>query len=338
MLLWQSKNPAVAAVNDKLTATGHDLTTDAANAAWYADLPAKQRWAEQLAVALMPKGAGRKRGGLAERLFAEHLYWLSRKESRFRTDGWHWRYETHKDLAESFDLASPDSMKAPTAALKKAKMLEVWQRPIPGTMTKPNHYRLTDEAHVILGLLTLAGVGDLGRNQWRDLLAPMDPKDKPLRDVLSGWQDVATPEAVDAMLEALKAAVARVDPEGQKNLPRVFNDAWNAALKAGYPEATPATVATNKKLLAGILKKLKNEAEEPGAPFTLTGDAVTKFGLAVVKDWPALRGMVKAEKGETLPGMPSLERLQWHVPLAIKLAFSGKGTALNPNAQPGWDD
>lgn len=337
MLLWQSKNPAVSLVNEKLTAAGHDLTTDAANAAWYGGLPDKQRWAEQLASALLPKAPGKKNGDLPERLFAEHLYWLSRKDGRYRKDGWHWRYEPLEELARVFGYASEDPVKRATASLKKSDLIMSKQRFITGTTRSVNHYRLTDEAHVILGLLTLAGVGDLGRGQWLELLYPLDPKAKPLRDVLTGWQEVTTPEAVEALLEALKAAVVRVDPEGLNNLPRVLNDAWNAALKADYPDATPASVATNKKLLAVILKKLKNEAEEPGATFTLTTEAVTKFGLVTVKGWQEFRQAVKKEKGEKLPDLPSLEKLQWHVPLAVKSAFKGITLIPLPNAKPGWD-
>lgn len=335
---FHSENPAVAAVNAKLTTAGYDLTTDAANPAWYAGLPDKQRWSEQLASALLPKAPGKKSGDLPERLFAEHLYWLARKDGRYRKDGWHWRYERLDELARVFGYASDDPVKRATAILKKADLIISKQRFITGTTLNVNHYRVTDEAHVILGLLTLAGVGDLGRAQWLDLLYPTAPNAKPLRDVLTGWQGITTPEAVDAMLEALKGAVAGVDPEGQKNLPRVLNDAWNTAIKAGYPEVTPASVATNKKLLGAIIKKLKNEADEPGAPFKLTGDAVTQFGQAVVKGWPAFRDSVKAEKGETLPGLPSLDKLQWHVPLAIQMAFGGKGSTPNPNAKAGWDD
>ena len=281
---------------------------------------------------------GKRGGDLPERLFAEHLYWLARKDGRYRKDGWHWRYERLDELARVFDYAATDPIKRATAILKKADLLKSDQRHITGTTQNVNHYRVTDEAHVILCLLTLAGVADLGRAQWLELLYPTDPKAKALRDVVTGWQDIATLEAMDAMLEALKASVARVYPEGQKNLPRVLNDTWNATLKADYPDATPASVGTNKKQLGAILKKLKNEAEEPGALFKLTGDTVTQFGRDVVKGWPAFRDMVKAEKGETLPGLPSLDKLQWHVPLAIKLAFGGKVSAPNPNAKAGWDD
>lgn len=336
-LPFQSQNPAVAVVNDKLTAAGHDVTTDAANPAWYAGLPDKQRWTEQLASVLLPKAAGKKGGDLPERLFAEHLYWLARKDGRYRKDGWHWRYERLEELARVFDYAATDPIKRATAALKKADLLKADQRHITGTGQNVNHYRLTDEAHVILGLLSLAGVGDLGRTQWLELLFPTDSKAKPLRDVLAGWQDITTPEAVDAMLDALKVAVARVDPEGQKNLPRVLNDAWNTALKAEYSEATPASVASNKKLLGVILKKLKNEAEEPGAGFIVSGESVSLFASRIVSGWSEFRATVKTEKGQTLPVLPSLEKLQYYIPLAAKLAFvsglTGAGKVIDKG---GW--
>lgn len=335
--LFQSPNPAVAAVNDLLTASGQDIGSDMASPDWYAGLPDKQRWTEQFASILLPKSAGKKGGDLAERLFAEHLYWLSRKDGRYRKDGWHWRYERMEDLARVFGYASDDPIKRATSILKKAGLLDSNQRYIAGTSSAVNHYRLSDSAHIVLSLLTVAGVGELGRSQWLELLAPTEAGAKPLRDVLEGWQDVKTTEALEAMRAALVKAVARVDPEGQKNLTRAFKDAWNSALKEGYPEATALSMGADKKRMAALVKKLKAEAEEPGAGFTLTSETLIQFATRLASDWHSFRGMVKAEKGETLPATPSLEKLLFHIPLAAKLVFSVAPKGKAKGVKSGWE-
>ncbi len=332
---WKTTNPAVALVNARLTNAGHDMGAEAANPRWYGGLPGKQRWAEQLAVALMPKTA-RKTGDLAERLWAEHLYWLGHKEGR-GAGGWHWRYDRHEDLARSFGYGSTDPIKRATSLLKRAGLIHVEQRSLGSISNRPNHYRLTDEAHIVLAVLTLAGVGDLGRAQWLELLAPTEPGAKPLRDVLDGWQEVDSPEKLDALLEAATAAVVRVAGD-TKAFPRLFNVEWNAALKAEYPEATPASLGTNGVMIKKIIKRLRAEADEPGAGFMVTAETLALFAKRVALGWSDLRDMVKAEKGEKLPASPSLEKLQFHVPVAIKLVFSPDPGPIGWNTKAGWDD
>lgn len=339
MQLWQSKNPAVAAVNAKLTAAGHDLTTRNANPLWYGKLH-RQR-AEQVAFALLPEKHHRD----AIRLFAEHLFWLvtvPNRDNSVKDTGWHWRHDNHERLARALCCAATDTIKKATADLRKHGLIDSREAFIPQTFKKAVFYRLTDEAHVILALLNLAGAGDpkdsngLNERQWLDLLSPTAPTAKPLRDVLAGWQGINTPEAVDAMLEALKAAVAHASSDAS-TMTRKFYETWRTTLKEIYPEADPGGFsAAQQKRIAPILKELNAAAGEPGAAFTYSADDVTAFAKRMVTDWHELSYRVKKATGKNMPDMPDLDRLSWHVPLAIKLAYSVDDLPVNDHAMDGW--
>lgn len=329
---FQSKNEAVAAVNAKLTAAGHDLTADAANPALYAGLH-RQR-AEQVAFALLPEKHHRD----APRLMAEHLHWLGRVKVRYRKDGWHWRYDTHERLARALCCAAMDTIKKATADLRKHGLIDTRKGFAPGTTDTVTHYRLTDEAHVVLGLMTLAGVGDLTEGEWLELVAPMAPDAKPLRDVLAGWPGIATPEAVDTLQAAITVAVERVQPEGFKALPRVTYEAWRKAVKARHNGTDPGTFGhIQRKRLAPILSELKLAAAEPGAAFKYTGDGLSQFMQRVAESWDELQAKVKANKGKMLPDTPDLDALAWHLPLAIQVAFGTDDLAVSGQAKAsGW--
>lgn len=327
--LFLSNNPAVPAVNDMLTASGLDLATDLASPGWYANLHRQQ--AEQVAFSMLPAKHHRD----APRLFAEHLFWLTRAK-RWRKDGWPWRYETQEDLARALYAPAVDTIKKASADLKKAGLLETRTAYVSGTTTTATHYRLTDQAHIVLGLLTLAGVEDLTQREWLDLISPTDAKAKTLRDVLAGWQDIDTPAKLDAMRLAIKAAVARVQPEGATTIPRAFYDAFRGAVKAAHPGNDPGTLTVQRrKVTASILKELRLTANEPGAGFTYDGKTVTAFASDMVKRWGELAAKVKASKGKKLPPEPDLDALARCIPLALDLHFNAPALV---SAQQGWGE
>ncbi|AZY93965.1 hypothetical protein EOJ32_10030 [Paracoccus sp. Arc7-R13] len=328
---FNSDSPAVAAVNGKLTAAGHDLATDAANPAWYAGLH-RQR-AEQVAFALLPEKHHRD----TPRLMAEHLHWLGRVKTRYRKDGWHWRYDTHERLARALCCAATDTIKKTTAELRKHDLIDTRKAFAPGTNVTVTHYRLTDEAHVILGLLTLSGISDLTDAEWLDLVSPTDPEAKPLRDVLKGWQAIKTPEAVDAMQAAITAGVERVQPEGFKALPRVTYEAWRKTVKAHHPASDPGTFGTNqRKRLAVILKDLKQAAADPGAAFKYTGDQLAHLMQRLASSWPEFQSRVKTATGKTLPDTPDLDAMAWHLSIATQLAFGSDDATPKQVIKAGW--
>lgn len=340
--LFQSPNPAVAAVNDLLTAAGHDMTTRQANADWYGN-PHRQR-AEQLAFALLPAKHHRE----APRLFAEHLLWLSLVKSRdyhqkLTFKGWHWRWDNHRRLALVLCLSSEDTVKKATADLRKAGLIDSREGLEPGTFNKVVNYRLTDEAHIILGLISLAGAGsprgaDVGLNdrQFLELLAPTDPAAKPLRDVLDGWQTIDTPEAVNAMRAALVEAVARVSGD-TSGLPRKVYESFRSAMKLHYPDDDPGCYSDkNRKRVADIMKELKKTAGEPSAPFAFTPEAMAAFFKRSVEQWDDLAAKVKVGKGKKLPPVPDLDALAWHLPHAVKVAFSPADPVSSNAAKAGW--
>lgn len=325
---WKSNNPAVALVNARLTNAGHDMESEAANPAWYG---LHRQRAEQLAFALLPVKHHRD----APRLMAEHLHWLGRAPSRWRNDGWHWRYDTHERLTRALCCPAVDTIKKATADLKKAGLMDSRKAFMPGTTTAVTHYRLTDAAHVVLGLLSLAGMADLTDAEWLELLAPTDANAKPLRDVLAGWQDVNSPEALNAMQQAIKAAVDRVQPEGAKAMPRTLYEAWRKSVKADYPDPGVFTV-TQRKRVAAILKELKQQAAEPGAAFKYTPEALAHLARQVATRWDEFVAMVKEAKGKKLPPVPDLDALSWHIPVAVRLAFEAEAEAMGKAKMAGW--
>lgn len=325
---WKTTNPAVALVNARLTNAGHDMGAEAANPAWYG---LHRQRAEQLAFAMLPVKHHRD----APRIMAEHLHWLGRAPSRWRNDGWHWRYDTHERLARVLCCPGLDSIKRATADLKKAGLLETRVAIVKGTTTTATHYRVDDAAHIVLGLLSLAGMADLTDAEWLELLAPTDAEAKPLRDVLDGWQKVNTPEALDALQQAIKAAVDRVQPEGAKAMPRTLYEAWRKAVKPDHPDPGAFT-ATQRKRVAVILKELKQQAAEPGAAFQYTPEALAHLAQQVATRWDELAAMVKDAKGKKLPPVPDLDALSWHIPAAVKLVFACDAEATGKAKAAGW--
>lgn len=326
---FQSPNPAVAAVNALLTSAGLDMTTEDANPSWYANLHRQQ--AEQVAFAMLPVKHHRD----APRLMAEHLFWLTRAK-RWRKDGWPWRYETQENLARALYAPAVDTIKKASTDLKKAGMIDNRKAFMPGTSTAVTHYRLTDEAHIVLALLTLAGVEDLTQREWLELILPTDPEAKPLRDVLAGWQEVDCTAKLDALQQAIGAAVLRVAGD-TKGHPRLLYEAWRKAVKLEHPDPGPFS-ATQRKRLVPILKELKQAAAEPGASFKYDPSTLATFATRIVKDWASFQALAKADKAKKLPPVPDLDTLAWHIPLALSVAFGGGSVpSVGLQKAAGWD-
>lgn len=326
--LWKTKNEAVKLLNEQLTGAGHDLTANKPGLAIYGGI--KEQQAVQLATfALLPDKHHRE----APRVFGHHLKWLGHARRDPKT-GWPLRYESQEEIAFALSLRSPKAVMEATASLTDAGVLDKYKkRPAPAAAAV-NHYRIGEAAHVVLALLGEAGAMSLDDTRWRELLSPANPKDKPLREVVDGWQKVTTPDDLASLRTAIKQAVDRVQDEAGKVNPRAFHEAYRAGFKAaqGYdPGPYSGKEAGQAK---AILQKLKAMGAEADAGFTFSKEAAEAFGADLVKRWAEFADAVKVAKGfSKVPEAPDLGFLSLHIGLALKLHLEPSQAKESKN---GW--
>lgn len=312
--IWKTKNEAVKLLNQLLTDAGHDLMATKPRAI-YGKL-FEQRAVQLATFALLPANHHRE----AARVFAHHLKWLNGMAPRDKATGWPMRYERLEETAFALSMRSPKPVMEATASLLQGGLLDKSKkRPAPKA-APVNHYSVGEGAHIVLGLLSEAGAMLLDDAQWRDLLAPTDPKAKALRDVVTGWQDVATADALTDLRAAIKQAVDRVQGEEGKIAPRAFHEVWKAAFKDAQghgPEPYAGKDAGHCKM---ILQKLKAAAAETDAGLTFSKDMAGEFVATLVKQWDTFAQEVKTAKGfSNAPAVPDLGFLSQHIALALKL-------------------